>query len=268
VPAAIAHRRLLVWASFAAYAVVFAVFVFLEKPGLGTGHFFYLPVALMALATGPWTGGVAGALAAALFALGIFLNPHYEPAEIVTISTLIRLAMFSFSGALIGWFVHENRALVEQLTILAERDAVTGLPNTRAFETAIERRLEGGSCFALLIGDLDEVRSSSDDPGSEADVLRRLADMLGRSLSPEDEIARVGGNEFAVLASATSSGEAARLCARLEATLAQQGLTLHFGWALHPDEGRNALSLYRAADERLYARKLLATRPLAAAEGR
>jgi diguanylate cyclase (GGDEF)-like protein len=266
VPAAIAHRRLLVWASFSAYAVVFAVFVFLEKPGLGTGHFFYIPVALMALATGPWTGAIAGTLAAALFALGVYLNPHYPPAEVAT--TLIRLATFSMSGALIGWFVHENRALVEQLTILAERDAVTGLPNTRAFETAIERRLEAGACFALLIGDLDDVRSSADDPGSEADIVRRLADMLGRSLGPEDEIARVGGNEFAVLASAASSGEAARLCVRVEATLAQQGLTLHFGWALHPGEGRNALSLYRAADERLYARKLLATRPLAAADRR
>jgi diguanylate cyclase (GGDEF)-like protein len=267
VPAAIAHRRLLVWGSFIAYGVVFAVFVFFEKPGLGTGHFFYIPVAVMALATGPWTGAIAGALAAALFALGIFLNPHYPPAEIVTVSTLIRLATFGFSGALIGWFVQQNRALVEQLTILAERDAATGLPNTRAFEAAIERRLEAGSGFALLIGDLDDLRSSG-DAASEADVLRRLADMLGRALGPEDELARVGGNEFAVLASAASSGEAARLCSRLETALAQQGLSLHFGWALHPDEGRNALSLYRAADERLYARKLLATRPLTAAEGR
>jgi GGDEF domain-containing protein len=83
--------------------------------------------------------------------------------------------------------------------------------------------------------------------------------MLGRALGPEDEVARVGGDEFAVLATVPGSGEAPRLCARLESTLAQHGLGIRFGWAVHPDEGRNALSLYRAADERLYARKLLST---------
>jgi hypothetical protein len=39
-----------------------------------------------------------------------------------------------------------------------------------------------------------------------------------------------------------------------------------FGWATHPQDGKDALALYRAADERLYARKLLGTpgRPVAA----
>ena len=46
---------------------------------------------------------------------------------------------------------------------------------------------------------------------------------------------------------------------RLEATLgATAGIT--FGWASYPADGDNALSLYRAADERLYARKLIRAR--------
>jgi hypothetical protein len=39
--------------------------------------------------------------------------------------------------------------------------------------------------------------------------------------------------------------------------LARQGSPIMFGWAVFPQDGENALSLYRAADERLYARKLV-----------
>jgi hypothetical protein len=45
--------------------------------------------------------------------------------------------------------------------------------------------------------------------------------------------------------------------ARLESVLEDQGVRITFRWALYPGEGENALSLYRAADERLYAGKLV-----------
>ena len=60
---------------------------------------------------------------------------------------------------------------------------------------------------------------------------------------------------IAALAALGSTQEAARLASRLESVLAGAGLGITFGWAVHPQDGLNALSLYRAADERLYARK-------------
>jgi hypothetical protein len=39
--------------------------------------------------------------------------------------------------------------------------------------------------------------------------------------------------------------------------MAREGSPITFGWAVYPTDGENALSLYRAADERLYARKLV-----------
>ena len=39
--------------------------------------------------------------------------------------------------------------------------------------------------------------------------------------------------------------------------LATEGAGITFGWSVYPQEGLNALSLYRAADERLYARKMI-----------
>ena len=68
-------------------------------------------------------------------------------------------------------------------------------------------------------------------------------------------MARVGGDEFAVLSSVRSSEEAGQLAERLEAAVAAEGARITFGWAVSPGEGVEALTLFRAADQRLYERK-------------
>lgn len=258
-PAATSHRRLAIFLALGLYAAVFAALIVFERPGLGLGHFFYLPVALVALSTSARVGALAGAAAAALYALAFALNPEVPTTEIVTAGAAIRLIPFAASGALLGWFAASNQSLVDKLQILAERDHLTGLPNTRAFETAIARRFESGRPFAILLGDMDGLKEMNDRHGKVEgdDALRRLGGMLANALEPSDELARVGGDEFAVLAALGSTQEAARLAARLEAVLAGTGLGITFGWAVHPQDGLNALSLYRAADERLYARKYI-----------
>jgi len=258
-PAATSHRRLAVLTAIGLYGLVFAALLVYERPGLGLGHFFYLPVALVALTTGPRLGALAGAAAAFLYALAFMLNPQLATTDIITAGAAIRLLPFAASGALLGWFAASNAALVTKLQILAERDHLTGLPNTRAFEAAIARRFESGRPFAILLGDMDGLKELNDRHGEVEgdDALRRLGGMLANALEPSDELARVGGDEFAVLAALGSTQEAARLAARLETVLAGTGLSITFGWAVHPQDGLNALSLYRAADERLYARKYI-----------
>jgi diguanylate cyclase (GGDEF)-like protein len=249
----------LVLLGFASYAAVVLAFLLWETPGLGLGHFYYIGIALIALGSGPRLGAIGGATATLFYAGGVLLNPSIPSTEVLTASTLIRLVTYTGIGVLIGWFAADNRRLVDQLRILAERDVLTGLPNTRAFETAINRRLEAGQPFALLIGDMDRLRAINDELGHAGgnDALHRLGETLGNALAPEDEVARVGGDEFAVLTSVRSSDEAARLAGRLETMLGSAGAGITFGWAVYPQEGVNALSLYRAADERLYARKLI-----------
>ncbi len=258
-PAATSHRRLAIAVAIALYATVFAALVVFERPGLGIGHFFYLPVALIALSTGARIGALAGVAAAALYAAAFALNPEVPTTEIVTYGAAVRLIPFAASGALLGWFASSNEALVNKLQILAERDHLTGLPNTRAFEGAIARRFESGRPFAILLGDMDGLKEMNDRHGEVEgdDALRRLGAMLANALEPSDELARVGGDEFAILAALGSTQEASRLATRLETVLAGAGLGITFGWAVHPQDGLNALSLYRAADERLYARKYI-----------
>ena len=263
VTAALTKQRLLVATSLTLFAVVFVADAVWERPGLGIGHFFYLAIALLALAGGVRLGAAAGAAAAVLYATATVIDPHIASSDVLTIGMVIRAATFISIGMLIGWYASGYRALVGELQVLVQRDQLTGLPNTRAFEAAITRRLEGGRAFALLVGDMDALMAINHEQGRAHgnDVLRTLADLLQQSLGPEDEIARVGGDEFAIISPTQTSEEAAHLATRLERAASGES-PITFGWSSYPQDGENALSLYRAADERLYARKLIRGRRL------
>ncbi len=245
--------RLFVSLAAAIYVAVFVSFLLFEHAGMGIGHFYYLAIALGALALGPAWGAAAGGMATGLYAVGVFFIDALPSNEIVTISTPIRLVTFVAMGTLLGWFAAHYRSANEELQILAQRDIVTGLPNTRAFELAIDRRLAAGEPFALLVGDLDSLSFDVDCDKA----LRQVSDALAGALGPEDDVARVGAEEFAVLAPCASVEQAAQLASWLERNLCESGSLVTFGWSAYPREGENALTLYRAAGERLYARRVL-----------
>ena len=244
--------------AIALYAVVFVTFVMIEVPGLGVGHFFYIPVALLALACGARIGLLAGFAATGLYALAIVLTPRVPTGEVLTAATAIRFVTYSSCGALIGWFANQHRRHAEQLRALAERDFLTGILNTRVFDEALARRCRAGRPFVLLLGDMDNLKEVNDTHGHAAGnvELRRLAEWLGRALRAGDELARVGGDEFAILMDARVD-DAPELCVRLRTALAAEELHITFGWAALPDDGVRPLELFRKADDRLYAAKLI-----------
>jgi diguanylate cyclase (GGDEF)-like protein len=244
------------------YTIVFFAFLLLERPGLGIGHFYYLTIAMVALATGPFCGAAAGILADGLYVLGILINPTISPSEILSTSTGIRLLTFTAMGALIGWFSQNNRRLVEYLRTAADRDFLTGMLNTRAFDEALVRRLEANGPFGIVMGDMDGLKEINDTEGHAVgnDVLRRTAEVIFAVLRPDDQLARVGGDEFAVLTSTSSTDGVRALAGRLTSALASEGIGMSFGWAVHPRDGGDPLTLFRAADERLYAQKLIRSR--------
>lgn len=256
--AALPSKRLLLGLAALIYVAVTVGLVFFERPGYGVGHFFYVGIALAALALGPVWGAAAGTVATGLFSLSVILNHSVPTRDLFTIATPIRLVTFVSMGVMLGWFATHYRKALEELRVLAERDSVTDLPNTRSFEQAVDRRLASGEPFALLLGDVDDFRLTQELGRTAADdTLRRIGVELLRIVDAGDEVARVGEHEFAILSSARSLEDAGRLAARLERRLVDAGARMTFGWSASPQEGANALSLYRAADERLYARRLL-----------
>lgn len=141
-------------------------------------------------------------------------------------------------GVLVGWFAHNHRVLVDRLRVAAERDFLTGLLNTRAFDAALSTRLEQGKPFGLVLGDKDNLKDVND--------------------------ARIGGDEFAVITSQPGTDAVRALCSRLTAAPGAEGMSMSFGWAVCPRDGDRSLLLYRAADERFYAQKLIRSRFTAA----
>jgi diguanylate cyclase (GGDEF)-like protein len=254
-----ASRNWLLLGAGLCLGLTFAAFLVYERPGLGLGHFYYIAIALAAMAMGPRFGIAAGLLATTLYTAGVLINPHIAGIEVLRLGTVTRAITYVTIGGLIGWFASRNRSMLDELRVLAERDMLTGLPNTRAFETAITRRLTNRRPFALLLADMDALKDFNRDEGFTAgnDALRRLADRIATSLGPDDDVARVGSDEFAILVSAQNVDGAARTAAKLERVLADDRTKATLGWAAFPQEGDNALALYRAASERLYARKVM-----------
>jgi diguanylate cyclase (GGDEF)-like protein len=263
VRAAVAHHRAFLLAtSVVLYPAIFVAFLLVERPGLGLGHFYYFPVAMVALASGAAWGAAAGFAATGLYTLGIVINPHLAASQILTASSIVRLITYTTMGALVGWFASNHRDLSNRLRIASERDHLTGLFNTRAFDAAMTARLEQGRHFGLILADMDNMKEINDAEGHAVgnDVLRHAADILQRTAETSAEVARVGGDEFAVITSLPGSDSVRALCGKLTAALAEAGISMSFGWSVCPRDGDTSLLLFRAADERLYAQKLIRSR--------
>jgi diguanylate cyclase (GGDEF)-like protein len=257
-PAASLHRRLLVLTGIGSYALVFTCFVLFEIPGLGLGHFFYIPVALVALGGGTRLGFVGGSVATMLYTVAIIVTPRLPTRDVLTAATGIRFVTYTSCGLLVGWFASQHRRHLGQLRELAERDFLTGILNTRMFDEALARRCGAGRPFLLLLGDMDNLKQVNDTHGHTAGnaELRRLATALAEAVGPDDEVARVGGDEFAIL---THAGvvEAGQLSAQLRAELAAEDIHITFGWGAFREDGTSPIDLFRKADDRLYAAKLI-----------
>ncbi|MEZ4225541.1 MAG: GGDEF domain-containing protein [Polyangiaceae bacterium] len=119
---------------------------------------------------------------------------------------------------------------VLQLYESSTTDPLTGAYNRRYFEAQLEvevsyaRRHE--SPLALLLIDLDGFKRLNDRHGHHAGdaMLRLLALEVQRALRPEDVFARYGGDEFVILARATTLENAERLAERLRETVGQLSL--------------------------------------------
>ncbi|GAA6754832.1 diguanylate cyclase [Thermus sp. 2.9] len=135
---------------------------------------------------------------------------------------------------------------------------LTGLPNRRALEMALEReaaRVErGGKPFSLVLLDLDDFKRVNDEKGHpEGDrLLKEVARYLVAHVRQGDLVGRWGGEEFAILLPETDALQATRLAERLREGLKALGTTASFGVASYRGDLE---TLYRKADEALYRAK-------------
>lgn len=142
----------------------------------------------------------------------------------------------------------------------AWHDSLTGLYDRRSFdrlfELSIARTRRYGWRFTLVILDVNRFKTLNDRDGHAAGdaALRGLGERLRRVLRFGDEAARIGGDEFALILPETDSAVIPDLVHRIEGEEAQM-LSLSFGSARCPEEAEDFDTLFRLADERLYAAK-------------
>jgi len=113
-------------------------------------------------------------------------------------------------------------ALVEQLHDLSQRDALTGLANRRALDSQLEEYCARNERFAVILVDIDGFKAFNDCYGHQVgdDALRRVAAMLRASLRfTTDRIARMGGEEFAVLLPGTALEDARTMAERMRKSI-------------------------------------------------
>lgn len=157
------------------------------------------------------------------------------------------------------------------LKAAALTDELTGLANRRAFDQALGRELgrvarKAGHTSVMMM-DVRGFKRINDRFGHEAgdEALFLIARALEATLRITDLPARIGGDEFVALLVDTPSAEAALIADRVRRAVA--GITIRpgvrlaidIGLASAPAEGDTASELLRAADERMYAEKLVAT---------
>ena len=158
------------------------------------------------------------------------------------------------------------RTANEKLTHLALHDGLTGLPNRLLLEDrlglAIGKAQRESSRFAILFLDLDGFKAINDAYGHPVgdNVLREVARTIRATVRAQHTVARIGGDEFVVLAEVEAPEDAAAIAALLLDQLApplplevgELGLTASIGISLYPDNGANARELLSNADAAMY----------------
>src|SRR3954449_6291544 len=160
--------------------------------------------------------------------------------------------------------------LIARLADAARTDALTGLLNRRGFqelmEVETERALRSSRPLAILVGDLDHFKHLNDRYGHAAGdlALRRFADIALQASRRIDAVARIGGEEFALLLPETEQHAAYLLAERLRRAVKEPGAardgelpTVSFGVASFPSHAADAAALMHAADQALYAAKAM-----------
>ena len=166
--------------------------------------------------------------------------------------------------------LRERKKAEERIRYMAHHDMLTGLPNRMLFHDRLMQALalaqRSGSTVAVLCLDLDRFKNVNDLLGHWGgdELLKRVAERLLDNVRAHDTVARLSGDEFAIIQMGVShADEAATLAERLVESIGlpfdlngqQTMIGTSIGVALFPGDGDSGEELIRAADTALYRAK-------------
>ena len=171
--------------------------------------------------------------------------------------------------------VSERVKMLEHVRALADRDSLTGLLNHSALRLQMQRELQSNAHAhtnaALLFIDLDGFKNINDQMGHSTgdEVLCEVGRRIKLMVRADDAVARVGGDEFAVLLTTDATAEATNeICRRILSainepfklasnpwTLQRQGIDASIGVIFFTPPESDINSLFKRADAAMYEAK-------------
>jgi diguanylate cyclase (GGDEF)-like protein/putative nucleotidyltransferase with HDIG domain len=196
--------------------------------------------------------------------IGVLSLYHAERDFFTSDHLRILLAISSKMGLAI-----ENALKYEQAESSATTDYLTGLPNARSLFLQLDRELarckRDTTTLTVMVCDMDGFKQINDRFGHlEGNrVLRLFAQALKDSCREYDYVARMGGDEFVVVAPGLPADAAVKKAEQLRDLAKQAGqevcrediLSLSVGQSLYPEDGHDAEALLAEADRRMYLEK-------------
>jgi len=209
--------------------------------------------------TGHWRGEVwnnskDGSEYTTLLTISTFFDENHKPAGFIGVSTDITMIKNS----------------EQKLHYLSHHDALTGLPNRLLFNERLGQSIRHSdrrkTKLAVAFIGLDRFKHVNDSLGHHAgdELLVNIGERLEQSVRSDDTVARIGGDNFAILMEDIVSIEnAATIVDKLKAVFStpcwiaetEIRMTSSIGISLFPDDGNNAAELLRNADAAMYRAK-------------
>lgn len=162
--------------------------------------------------------------------------------------------------------ISDNRQMKQQLEYLSFHDSLTGLYNRAYFEEEMKRLGAARDGVAgVIICDMDGLKLINDTLGHSMgdEVLKAIANVLRRAFRPDDIVARIGGDEFAVILPSDSVPLFEDACRRIAKMIKEYNsnrptvpLSLSTGFAVGRGNPIDINALFKEADNKMYREKL------------
>ena len=187
-----------------------------------------------------------------------YATPLFYDDRAIELGYPARLAMFAVAvgGSMLAVQFLKGRLVraESRQRAMAELDPLTGVCNRRGFDLALERAAASREPYALILIDLDDFKRTNDVHGHPAGdaVLQAVAVAAANVARQDDCVARIGGDEFALLAPGAGAAGVLRLLRDLRDAIEPSAT---YAAAMVPEDGRTPDELVAAADARLLAQK-------------
>lgn len=162
--------------------------------------------------------------------------------------------------------ITERKKREKQIEYLSFHDEMTGLYNRRYFENEL-KRLDSSRKYpiTIIIGDLDGLKAINDSCGHKKgdEYIINTSNILKSTARSEDIIARIGGDEFALILPLTDCEEAAAICGRIRENIKEfnkqnnlaKELSISLGFEVLNNSEQSLDQVFKKADDNMYLNK-------------